>query len=288
MRELAVDVSDELEHYKHEIDAHLDAYLSEAQTPDVPEHLRSAFRYATLAPGKRLRPMLVIAANACCGGRTEDIYPLACAVEMIHVASLIHDDLPVMDNHAIRRNQPALHRSHTEGMAVVAGVALVAYAFEVASGLRHPNVPGIISRIARTVGGTGMSGGQVLDLQAREMSRGAPLDERWLETFYLRKTGSLMALACEIGALAAGRCGEQVSAFHEYGMHLGLAFQINDDVLDRVSDRSTGRPNYSNFCDVETARARVSELMRTAEDLLAPFGRRAMMLRGLATTALAR
>ncbi len=203
---------------------------------DCPAELREAIRYSLLSPGKRLRPRLVLLAAQTCGGSREAALAAACAVEMIHTYSLIHDDLPAMDDDDLRRGRATCHKKFGEAMAILAGDALLALAFEVLSRDVRPaeTAARCCEELARAAGATALVGGQVADL-ANEFS-GAGLDE--LSAVHRRKTGALLLAALRLGGRVAQASNEQMDALDAYGSKLGLAFQITDDLLDVTGDEA--------------------------------------------------
>src|SRR5579884_941885 len=249
-------------------------------------------RYSLLAPGKRLRPILTAMATEACGGG--DPWPAACAVEMIHAYSLIHDDLPAMDDDDLRRGQPTCHKKFGEALAILAGDALLTMAFEVlAEGYPNRTASACCRELARAAGAAGMVGGQVDDL-AWEQGGEATLEG--LEDLHLRKTGALIRASLRLGALAAyaPRNGspprELLERLDGYGRCLGLAFQIIDDLLDvegqaeqtgkRVGkDAARGKLTYPGFLGAAESRRRAERLGREACDYVQPLGTAAGRLR---------
>jgi geranylgeranyl diphosphate synthase type II len=272
--------------------------------PGQPASLLEAMRYSVLAPGKRVRPILVALAAEACGGE-EDPWPAACAVEMIHAYSLIHDDLPSMDDDDIRRGQPACHKKFGEAMAILAGDALQALAFELLADAYPPATSAACClELARAVGAAGMVGGQVDDL-AWERNHGAdqPTVEG-LECLHDRKTGALVGASLKLGVLVAHTHrqppeAELLERFAAYGRCLGLAFQITDDLLDvegdadqtgkRVQkDAARGKLTYPGLVGTVESRRRAARLGRDARDYLLPLGTRGGYLLDLITLVLER
>ncbi len=209
------------------INSYLDKLLPAANIP--PEIVHKAMRYSVFSGGKRLRPLLAIEAFRWSGGSGDSIYPLACAIELIHAYSLIHDDLPAMDNDNFRRGKPTCHRVFGEALAILAGDALHALAFEI---LAKSGEPKIIAEIAKAIGTEGLVGGQVADIELE----GCDVSEQDVRFIHERKTGALFVAAVKVGAFAAGADGEKLNAITEYAKNLGLAFQITDDILDVKGD----------------------------------------------------
>jgi geranylgeranyl diphosphate synthase type II len=256
---------------------------------DCPPVLREAIRYSVLAPGKRLRPRLVIAACAACGGTIDAALAPATAVELIHVYSLVHDDLPSMDDDTMRRGQPCCHVKFGEATAILVGDALVARAFEILA--REVTPPAIatqcVATLARAAGASQLVGGQVDDLdEGARVSDTADLDR-----VYERKTGALISAALELGGRVAGASTSQLAALAAFGRRLGLAFQITDDLLDFSTVRATidagsTKPSrsicYPDLVGVEASRQRVVELVADAVMALDEFGDRGEALRSMA------
>jgi geranylgeranyl diphosphate synthase type II len=211
------------------INAALDKFLPSDKTR--PATIHKAMRYSLFAGGKRMRPALCLAAAAACGGREADALPLACAVECIHTYSLIHDDLPAMDNDDFRRGKPTNHKVFGEGIAVLAGDALLTQAFEIAAQSRGwPRYPHqkIILEIARASGSLQLVAGQVADLEGE----GKKLSVDELRYIHERKTSALLCCAVRLGGMSANCTTAQLCALTDFGYHVGLAFQVIDDILD--------------------------------------------------------
>lgn len=262
-----------------------------------PERLGEAIRYSLLAPGKRLRPMLTLMAAEACGGAIEAALPAACAVEMIHAYSLIHDDLPAMDDDDLRRGRPTSHKVFGEGLAILAGDALQARAFEiVARDVKPPEVAAACcAALGEAAGATALVGGQVDDL-AGEFSH-AGLDA--LHAIHERKTGAMLSISLRLGALCAGARDEEIDALSEYGRRLGLAFQITDDLLDvrgeeaavgkRVGkDSDRGKLTFPKLLGFDESTKAAQELIAQACSSLEPLGSRAQPLESLARYVLER
>jgi geranylgeranyl diphosphate synthase type II len=212
------------------IDAHIDRAIPPAD--QYPQVLHQAIRYAVLAAGKRLRPILTLAAYEACGGRSEIVYPAAVALELIHAYSLIHDDLPCMDDDDLRRGQPTVHRKFGEAVALLAGDALHDLAFQSMARTKRPEA---ILELAEAIGTGGMLAGQMADMEAE--GRQLTLEE--ITFIHTRKTGRLIRGAVRIGAVLADAGPEQMQAITRYGEKIGLAFQITDDILDVEGDTDT-------------------------------------------------
>jgi geranylgeranyl diphosphate synthase type II len=269
---------------------------------DCPSHLAEAIRYALLAPGKRLRPQLVLMATEACGGSIEAAMPAACAVEMVHAYSLVHDDLPAMDDDDLRRGQPTCHKAYGEAVAILVGDALLARAFEVlASELHSPMVAArCCAVLGRAAGATALVGGQAADLETalrrsvRDQER-EPIDAqlRQLESIHRRKTGALFVASLELGGIVAGASHQQQEALVLYGRKVGLAFQITDDLLDVSGSQSTvgkrvakdadhGKRTYPGLLGIGESRQRAKRLIDEACGMIEIFGCGADPLRALA------
>ena len=248
--------------------------------------LYDAMNYSLLAGGKRLRPVLVLECCKLCGGEPEAALPFACAIEMVHTYSLIHDDLPCMDNDDLRRGRPTNHRAYGEATAMLAGDGLLTAAFEVAAGagLPAPRVVEAVEVLARAAGPAGMVGGQALDLAGE----GCALNREELEQIHGLKTGAMIEAAAELGCVAAGAAGEERKAVREYARRLGLAFQIRDDMLDVEGDAAQfGKPigsdaaneknTFVTLLGLESCRSEVSRLTDAAVSALMPFPERGFL-----------
>ncbi len=281
-----------LDEYRRRVRDALDACLPAADA--APADLHEAMRYAALSGGKCIRPLLVYSAGQACRVPLERLDAPACAVELIHAYSLVHDDLPAMDDDDLRRGQPTCHRVYGEAMAILAGDALQALAFH---GLAHETgqiPPGqrlrMLATLAFASGSLGMVGGQAIDLQATGQLR--VLDE--IEAMHRRKTGALIQASVLLGALAADSVDEQrLQQLGHYGHCVGLAFQIRDDILDVEGDTATlgksagadealQKPTYTSLLGVDGAREKAAELHRQALARLDGFGPEADALRLIA------
>ena len=212
--------------------AQLEAYLKNLPMAGAPDRLREAMRYSLLNGGKRLRGCLLLAACELGGGDAEAALPFAAALEMIHAYSLIHDDLPAMDNDTMRRGKPTNHVVFGEALAILAGDALLTHAVEVMAASGHPNAFPALGEIIRAAGVGGMLAGQTLDVT----NEGAEPDIRLVEEIHRGKTAALLTAPLTAGLILAGAEGALVEAGREYGFHLGMAFQIVDDLLDLEGD----------------------------------------------------
>jgi geranylgeranyl pyrophosphate synthase len=277
--------------------ARVEAQLTRRLAPADPGTARlvSAMRYSTLGGGKRLRPVLVHATGTALGAAPALLDDAAVAVELIHAYSLIHDDLPAMDDDDLRRGRPTCHKAYDEGTAVLAGDALQALAFEILAGDDASPLPAAarlqqVQVLARGIGTAGMAGGQAIDLEAV----GRQLDAAGIEAMHRRKTGALIQASVLLGAIAAGiAAGDEYAALERYGAELGLAFQIQDDVLDvsgetaalgktAGSDAARGKPTYPSLFGLDQAKALAHRHCDAAVAALEPLGRRGRDLTALA------
>lgn len=265
-----------------------------ADGPDTVPELRAAMRYSLLAGGKRLRPLLVLASARAAGGDEGDALPAALAVEMIHTYSLIHDDLPAMDDDELRRGRATNHVVFGEAMAILAGDALHTLAFETVAHAALPadRVRAMVATLARAAGPEGMCGGQVLDL----LQEGRPADERRVERIHELKTGALLAASFRLGAEAVGAAAEIVARLESCGRHTGLAFQIQDDILDETAstealgktagkDKAANKATWPAVFGLERARGEVRRQTDAALAALVPLGAAAESLAALVSRA---
>jgi len=261
------------------VEAALEAWVPR----DAPAGLGEAMRYAVLDGGKRLRPLLVLAAAEAVHGSREAAMRAACACELIHAYSLVHDDLPCMDNDVIRRGKPTVHVQFGVAQAMLAGDAMQALAFEILTPAAEAVAPALQARLcallARAAGGAGMAGGQAIDLA----SVGLPLDEQGLSDMHRRKTGALLQASVLMGAACGATTPAAWQALSQYGEAIGLAFQVVDDILDVTQasetlgktagkDLDNNKPTYVSVLGLEPARHRADELRRAARAALAASG----------------
>lgn len=271
MERRAVEFPAMIEPYRHRVDAALESYSQ--FDADCPVQLAEAIRYSLLAPGKRLRPILVLLACEACGGDAELALPAAVAVEMIHAYSLIHDDLPAMDDDDLRRGRPTCHVVYGEALAILAGDGLLARALEVCARYLPATVAGpCCAQLARAAGPSCLVGGQVDDLAAE---RQPVRDLAQLEAIHLRKTGAMLRVSLGLGGMIAEADPRHLAALDEYGWRLGLAFQIVDDLLDAGGDAARlgkragkdsvrGKLTYPALLGIDGSRRRAGELIEEA------------------------
>jgi len=278
-----------LESARLRVEAALDGSLA----PERPELLREAMRYSLLAGGKRLRPILCLAAFELAGGEGDLAMPTAVALEMIHTMSLIHDDLPAMDNDDLRRGRPTNHKVFGEANAILAGDALLTRAFEMVA-LRSSGVPAerllqVVGELSLASGAPGLVGGQVVDLECE----GKSVDLETLEYIHLHKTGALLRACVISGAMVAGADASLQAALHTYSRGIGLAFQIIDDILDVTAssdvlgktagkDLTADKTTYPKLLGLEESRRRADGLVTEAKAALEPWRDRAAPLLALA------
>jgi geranylgeranyl pyrophosphate synthase len=292
-------VPDRIESYRSRIEQVLDRCLN---LPDAgTARLREAMRYSTLGGGKRLRPALVYLTGESLGAALTDLDAPAAAVELIHVYSLVHDDLPAMDDDDLRRGRPTVHKAYDEATAVLVGDALQTLAFHVLT--RDPALPGspatrlrLVELLAEASGSFGMAGGQAIDLAVQ----GQRLDLAQVEEMHSRKTGALIRVSVMMAAACAPSLDSRLhDALAGFANPIGLAFQIQDDLLDVLGDVSTlgkatgadserSKPTHPSVIGIEASQERVRLLHAQALDALAPLGPRADLLRSLADWLLAR
>ncbi len=250
-----------------------------------------AMRYAVFSGGKRFRPLLLLSSGACFGVRRSVLLPFACGLELVHNYSLIHDDLPALDDDDFRRGRPSCHKTFGEDIALLAGDGLLTLAFELMAGANVP--PDLIERkqealwlISRAAGVSGMIGGQFLDitLSPEKMTKEA------LEDLVSKKTGALIMAAVVAGAVLAGAARPERRAIENFGRYLGLAFQVRDDILDsrkKGSKKGARRPDYASFLGLDRAKKRLEELVHRAVSSLDRASLKAEELRYLALSLLA-
>ena len=262
---------------------------------EAPPRLLESIQYSLMAGGKRLRPALVLECFAACATEPQDAVAkrsamaAASAMELIHTFSLVHDDLPAMDDDDLRRGQPTNHKKFGEAMAILAGDAMVTMAFELLATDAEPSVaPAMVRELASNSGPAGMIGGQVLDIDGENQQ----LSLEGLQSIHRMKTGALLTASCRLGVISA-RQADHLPAITAFGRHMGLAFQIVDDILDVTStpqqlgkatnkDAGRGKNTYPSLMGLEASRQEAAKQLSAALDSLVPFGGRADGLRALA------
>ncbi len=264
---------------QNEIDRALDRYLPKANTK--PATLHKAMRYSLFAGGKRLRPILCLAAAEACRGTIDNALPLACALECIHTYSLVHDDLPSMDNDDFRRGRPTCHKVFGDGIAVLAGDALLTVAFEIVSQAKPTpsyDISTLLREIAVAAGSQKLIAGQVADLEAE----GKKVKRDQLQFIHENKTAAILKSSVRLGAMSANADARKLSAMTRFGQRLGLAFQIIDDILDvtqtsEILGKSAGKDvaakkaTYPGVIGLEKSRAEARRLTRQAHNALSVF-----------------
>lgn len=280
--------------YAEKIEAILDEALPLANSQ--PKVIHEAMRYSTLGGGKRLRALLAMAACVAVGGQAEQAAGLSAALEMVHAYSLIHDDLPSMDDDDLRRGKPANHIVYGEGMAVLAGDALLTEAFaELANmpekyGVSEKVTLRIIAEFAQGIGSRGMVGGQVVDILAQDQD----LSAETLEYIHRHKTGALFIVALRGGALIGGASEAELAKITRYGEHFGYAFQIQDDILDEIgeseqlgkavgSDELLGKQTYPRLYGLEKSQEMAQNHVQECLEAISDFSSKGMALKELAT-----
>jgi geranylgeranyl diphosphate synthase type II len=268
----------------------LEDYLPNQETH--PARLHESMRYSVLAGGKRLRPILVLEAAKLIGANEDDILEAACALEMIHSYSLIHDDLPCMDDDDFRRGKPTNHKVFGEAIAVLAGDSLLTYAFELMTEIKNVSADKVllaIRELAKASGNRGMVGGQVADI----MAEGRNIDSDELEYIHTHKTGALLKASVRIGAILAGATDEELAALTTYAKEIGLGFQIVDDILDIEgdakklgkdigSDLDRDKATFPAIYGLEESKKMASATCKRAKEALSIFGEDAKLLLQLA------
>ena len=277
-----MDLKAYLRNRQRKIDRALDRYLPRANTKPVTLH--KAMRYSLFAGGKRLRPILCLAAAEACRGNIDRALPLACALECIHTYSLVHDDLPSMDNDDLRRGRPTCHKVFGDGIAILAGDALLTIAFEIVSRTkpaRRYNISALLREISVAAVSQKLIGGQVADLEAE----GKDVKRDQLQFIHENKTAAILKSSVRLGAMSANADARKLSAITRFGQRLGLAFQIIDDILDvtqtsEVLGKSAGKDlaakkaTYPAVIGLEKSRAEARQLTRQAHNALSVFSSR--------------
>ena len=277
-----------------------DQATTAAGTGEALDTISQACSYVLTNGGKRIRPTLVYAAAQALGhkGHGTDLDHVACALEMIHTYSLVHDDLPAMDDDDLRRGRPSCHKAFNEATAILAGDALQAWAFELladAPGFNAAQRVALIKSLAKAAGLQGMVGGQAMDIAATNSN----VNLQQLQSMHAFKTGAIIRAALTMGGIAANASAEQLSALDTYGTHIGLAFQVVDDILDvegnaetlgktQGKDSKANKPTYVSLMGLDGAKKESQRLLQAALEALGEFGVSADSLRGLAHYIIAR
>ncbi|TWI10601.1 (2E,6E)-farnesyl diphosphate synthase [Aerolutibacter ruishenii] len=290
-------LEDRLIGWRHRADVALARVLPDPE--QSPRRLHAAMRHAVLLGGKRMRPLLVHASGALFGADETLLDAPAAAVELIHAYSLVHDDLPAMDDDALRRGQPTVHVAFDEATAILAGDALQSLAFAVIADAPATDAVrvALLRTLAEAAGAAGMCGGQALDLDAT--GNGTTLDVASLERLHALKTGALIRAAVRMGALCGGATDAELVALDRFATALGLAFQVRDDILDVEGDSATlgktagkdaaqDKATFPALIGLEASKARLQQLAAEMQDALAPFGAKADALAGLGRLAIER
>ncbi|MCY4177723.1 MAG: polyprenyl synthetase family protein [Endozoicomonadaceae bacterium] len=285
----------DFEHYLADcvswVEEGLHSYLSPA-VKNVDKTLAEAMRYSVFQGGKRIRPMLVHASCLAAGGDLQTVLPVACAIEMIHSYSLIHDDLPAMDDDDMRRCNPSCHKKFSEAVAILAGDALQTLAFEILA-----TTPGLsveqrlvqITTLAKAAGWQGMVSGQSIDIAATE---NIAATTQILEMMHIKKTGALILASLTMGAYAANASDDLVNLLQQYGRITGLAFQVQDDIMDAISDSHTlgkkpgsdkknGKATYVSVMGLEQAKGYLADLLKQSAEILESVKKETQPLQGL-------
>ncbi|MCX6868692.1 MAG: polyprenyl synthetase family protein [Verrucomicrobia bacterium] len=279
-----------------DVDAAMDVFLPTAK--DRPATIHAAMRYAVFAGGKRLRPVLCLAAAEACGGDLSNALAPACAVELMHTYSLVHDDLPAMDDDDLRRGRPTCHMVYGEGMAVLCGDALLTAAFLVLAQTpvtKRYATRDLVTELATTGGSQKLIGGQVMDLEGE----GQKLTRRQLVRIHEAKTAALLTTALRLGAMTANASPAKLAALTQFGYNLGLAFQVIDDILDVTQstevlgktagkDQAVGKATYPSVLGLGESRKQAAKLTRAAMNALRPLGKKAARLEEIAAYLLQR
>ena len=291
-----MDLRNYLSTAQKKIESALDRYLPKEKAK--PQTIHKAMRYSLFAGGKRLRPILCLSAAEACGGKIDDALPLACAMECIHTYSLIHDDLPSMDNDDFRRGRPTCHKVFGDGIAVLAGDALLTIAFEIVARAkisRRYHMSILLREVAVAAGSQKLIAGQVADLEAE----GRKTDRAQLRYIHENKTAAILTTSIRLGAMSANANPKQLAAITRFGRALGLAFQVIDDILDVTQtseklgksagkDIAAHKATYPAVIGLEKSRAEAKRLTRQAHDGLSIFGAKAETLHALANYLLER
>lgn len=278
-----------LENKKNIIDKALDEYLPQEEKP--PSIIHKAMRYSVFGGGKRIRPILTFATAELFGRDSESVIKAACGIELIHTFSLIHDDLPCIDNDDFRRGKPSNHKVFGEAIALLAGDALLVSGFDLMiknseiKGIKKQSILKLIKEISFYIGTENMLGGQVEDISLKNEN----IKKEDLYNLYMKKTAALICLSIRAGAILSGARQRQLKALTKYGENIGLAFQIIDDMLDIMQDqRDVGKPTFANKFGIKESKNESERLIEEAKDSLKIFEKKAETLKSLADYLLIR
>ncbi len=278
-----------LEGNKNIIEMALDDYLPSEEKP--PSIIHKAMRYSVFGGGKRIRPILTLATAELFERDAESVIKAACGIELIHTFSLIHDDLPCIDNDDFRRGKPSNHKVFGEAIALLAGDALLVYGFDLIiknselKGIKKQSILKLIKETSFYIGTENMLGGQVEDITLKSEN----ITKEGLNNLYMKKTAALICLSIRAGAILSDANQRQLKALTKYGENIGLAFQIVDDMLDIMQDqRNMGKPTYANKYGIKESKSESERLIKVAKDSLKIFGKKAETLRSLADYLLTR
>jgi len=284
-----MDFNKYLEDKTNIIDKALDEYLPSEEKP--PSIIHKAIRYSVFAGGKRIRPILTLATAELFGRNAESVLKTACGIELIHTFSLIHDDLPCIDNDDFRRGKPSNHKVFGEAIALLAGDALLVSGFDLIiensenKEIKKQSILKLIKEASFYVGTENMLGGQVEDVTLNNED----ITKESLINLYTKKTAALICLAIRAGAILSGANKEQLKALSKYGENIGLAFQITDDILDIMQDqRDAGKPTYAGKYGIKESKSESERLIKEAKDSLKIFDQKAETLKSLADYLLTR
>lgn len=293
---MASDLKTYLKQTAAAVDAAMDAYLPKAK--ERPSTIHEAMRYVVFAGGKRLRPILCLAAAEACGGRAVDAMPAACALELMHTYSLVHDDLPAMDDDDLRRGRPTCHVVYGEGMAVLCGDALLTESFLLLSRMkptRRYTAADYVAEFSLTGGSRKLIGGQVMDLEGE----GKVLTKAQLVRIHEAKTAALLMCSVRLGAMAANATPARLASLTDFAYNLGLAFQVIDDILDVTQtteklgktagkDQAVAKATYPSIVGLAASRKAAARYTAAAQAALKPLGSKAARLREIAAYLLER
>ena len=264
---------------KRMIDRALGRYVPDEST--YPSEIHRAMRYSLFPGGKRFRAILVVASSEAVGGKPQQVLPSACALELIHTYSLIHDDLPAIDDDDYRRGKPSTHRKFGEAIAILAGDALLSLAFSLLtenakkSGISDRRVLAVIREVAEAIGSLGMVGGQTVDIRRKQR-----YTREEITYIHTHKTAAIIKVSVRVGAILAGAKPAQLRNLTKYGENIGLAFQIVDDILDASCKKEES--NYVAVFGKETSQKKARELIQEAKRKIIPFGKKGRMLQAIA------